>query len=146
MRIQLSIGFGNSLLFLQRIFHFLFLFAAGPKDTPMEFVWEQTYDAKTGKGMPDLWVKPSLQFGSWKCCCSQKILLLPIHYSFCLGSKICEMRCCWTSFDSYFVTLCESFNVLNKRFAVHKFSSLHTCIKNYTKIKANKPTLFLWFV
>ncbi|CAE6116829.1 unnamed protein product [Arabidopsis arenosa] len=27
---------------------------AGPKDTPMEFVWEQTYDAKTGKGMPDL--------------------------------------------------------------------------------------------
>ena len=28
--------------------------AAGPKDTPMEFVLEKTYDAKTGKGMPQL--------------------------------------------------------------------------------------------
>ncbi|GFZ04716.1 uncharacterized protein LOC130751595 [Actinidia eriantha] len=27
---------------------------AGPKDTPMDLVLEQTYDAKTGKGMPDL--------------------------------------------------------------------------------------------
>ncbi|KAL5796667.1 hypothetical protein ACOSQ2_001487 [Xanthoceras sorbifolium] len=27
---------------------------AGPKDTPMDLVWEKTYDAKTGKGMPDL--------------------------------------------------------------------------------------------
>ncbi|KAL0302536.1 UNVERIFIED_CONTAM: 50S ribosomal protein L24 [Sesamum angustifolium] len=26
----------------------------GPKDTPMEFVLEKTYDAKTGMGMPDL--------------------------------------------------------------------------------------------
>ncbi|GER56232.1 50S ribosomal protein L24 [Striga asiatica] len=26
----------------------------GPKDTPMELVLEKTYDAKTGKGMPDL--------------------------------------------------------------------------------------------
>lgn len=39
-------------IILGQILHFLF--AAGPKDTPMEFVWEQTYDAKTGKGMPDL--------------------------------------------------------------------------------------------
>ena len=48
-----------ALLFLHRIntwqnLFFFFFFAAGPKDTPMEFVWEQTYDAKTGKGMPDL--------------------------------------------------------------------------------------------
>uniref|UniRef100_A0A7C9E7S2 KOW domain-containing protein n=1 Tax=Opuntia streptacantha TaxID=393608 RepID=A0A7C9E7S2_OPUST len=28
--------------------------APGPKDTPMEFVLEKTYDAKTGKGMPQL--------------------------------------------------------------------------------------------
>ncbi|OWM86096.1 hypothetical protein CDL15_Pgr010920 [Punica granatum] len=27
---------------------------AGPKDTPMDVVLEKTYDAKTGKGMPDL--------------------------------------------------------------------------------------------
>ncbi|KVI03914.1 KOW-like protein, partial [Cynara cardunculus var. scolymus] len=27
---------------------------AGPKDTPIELVHEKTYDAKTGKGMPDL--------------------------------------------------------------------------------------------
>ncbi|CAH1417694.1 unnamed protein product [Lactuca virosa] len=27
---------------------------AGPKDTPMELVLEKTFDAKTGKGMPDL--------------------------------------------------------------------------------------------
>lgn len=27
---------------------------AGPKDTPMELVMEKTYDAKTGKGMPEL--------------------------------------------------------------------------------------------
>ncbi|XP_010412446.1 PREDICTED: uncharacterized protein LOC104698741 [Camelina sativa] len=27
---------------------------AGSKDTPIEFVWEQTFDVKTGKGMPDL--------------------------------------------------------------------------------------------
>ncbi|CAN4128035.1 unnamed protein product [Withania somnifera] len=27
---------------------------AGPKDTPMEVVMERTYDAKTGKGMPNL--------------------------------------------------------------------------------------------
>ncbi|KAI6674778.1 hypothetical protein NL676_002684 [Syzygium grande] len=27
---------------------------AGPKDTPMEHVLERTYDAKTGKGMPEL--------------------------------------------------------------------------------------------
>ncbi|KAL5702236.1 hypothetical protein ACHQM5_027477 [Ranunculus cassubicifolius] len=27
---------------------------AGPKDTPMELVMEKTYDALTGKGMPDL--------------------------------------------------------------------------------------------
>ncbi|XP_043690828.1 50S ribosomal protein L24-like [Telopea speciosissima] len=27
---------------------------AGPKDTPMELVVEKTYDAKTGKGMPEL--------------------------------------------------------------------------------------------
>ncbi|XP_042481055.1 50S ribosomal protein L24 isoform X2 [Macadamia integrifolia] len=27
---------------------------AGPKDSPMELVVEKTYDAKTGKGMPDL--------------------------------------------------------------------------------------------
>lgn len=27
---------------------------AGPKDTPMDLVMEKTYDAKTGKGMPDL--------------------------------------------------------------------------------------------
>ncbi|XP_028097137.1 uncharacterized protein LOC114297006 [Camellia sinensis] len=25
----------------------------GPKDTPMDLVFEKTYDAKTGKGMPD---------------------------------------------------------------------------------------------
>ncbi|GMP53318.1 hypothetical protein CsSME_00018806 [Camellia sinensis var. sinensis] len=25
----------------------------GPKDTPMDLVLEKTYDAKTGKGMPD---------------------------------------------------------------------------------------------
>lgn len=29
-------------------------YSAGPKDTPMELVFEKTYDAKTGKGMPDL--------------------------------------------------------------------------------------------
>lgn len=28
--------------------------AAGPKDTPMDFVLEKTYDKKTGMGMPDL--------------------------------------------------------------------------------------------
>ncbi|XP_038693645.1 50S ribosomal protein L24-like isoform X1 [Tripterygium wilfordii] len=28
--------------------------AAGPKDTPMDLVLEKTYDAKSGKGMPDL--------------------------------------------------------------------------------------------
>ncbi|KAM7253875.1 hypothetical protein ACFE04_031557 [Oxalis oulophora] len=28
--------------------------AAGPKDTPMEDVLERTYDAKTGKGMPEI--------------------------------------------------------------------------------------------
>ncbi|XP_044484533.1 50S ribosomal protein L24 [Mangifera indica] len=27
---------------------------AGPRDTPMDLVLEKTYDAKTGKGMPDL--------------------------------------------------------------------------------------------
>ncbi|EEF29408.1 mitochondrial ribosomal protein L24, putative [Ricinus communis] len=27
---------------------------AGPKDTPIDLVLERTYDAKTGKGMPDL--------------------------------------------------------------------------------------------
>ncbi|KAL8514844.1 hypothetical protein ACS0TY_013801 [Phlomoides rotata] len=27
---------------------------AGPKDTPMDIVLEKTYDAKTGKGMPNL--------------------------------------------------------------------------------------------
>ncbi|GAY40655.1 hypothetical protein CUMW_053630 [Citrus unshiu] len=27
---------------------------AGPKDTPMDLVMEKTYDAKSGKGMPDL--------------------------------------------------------------------------------------------
>ncbi|XP_058760131.1 uncharacterized protein LOC131633433 [Vicia villosa] len=27
---------------------------AGPKDTPMEHVYEKTYDAKTGRGMPEL--------------------------------------------------------------------------------------------
>ncbi|KAJ0054445.1 uncharacterized protein LOC116111031 [Pistacia vera] len=27
---------------------------AGPKDTPMDLVLDKTYDAKTGKGMPDL--------------------------------------------------------------------------------------------
>ncbi|KAJ4830462.1 hypothetical protein Tsubulata_025386 [Turnera subulata] len=27
---------------------------AGPKDTPVDLVLEKTYDAKTGKGMPDL--------------------------------------------------------------------------------------------
>lgn len=32
------------------------IFAAGPKDTPMELVLEKTYDPKTGMGMPDLWI------------------------------------------------------------------------------------------
>ncbi|KAJ0111715.1 hypothetical protein Patl1_03331 [Pistacia atlantica] len=40
------------------IYFGLFLFplflAAGPKDTPMDLVLDKTYDAKTGKGMPDL--------------------------------------------------------------------------------------------
>lgn len=33
---------------------FVSFFAAGPRDTPMDLVLEKTYDAKTGKGMPDL--------------------------------------------------------------------------------------------
>lgn len=32
---------------------YLFL-AVGPKDTPMDLVLEKTYDAKTGRGMPEL--------------------------------------------------------------------------------------------
>jgi len=28
--------------------------AVGPKDTPMDLVLEKTYNAKTGRGMPEL--------------------------------------------------------------------------------------------
>lgn len=35
-------------------FSILFVLAAGAKDTPLDHVLEKTYDAKTGRGMPDL--------------------------------------------------------------------------------------------
>lgn len=41
-------------LIISFLWMILFLFAAGPKDTPMDVVMERTYDPKTGKGMPDL--------------------------------------------------------------------------------------------
>ncbi|KAL6556465.1 hypothetical protein OROGR_005753 [Orobanche gracilis] len=39
---------------LWHFFHMVCRIQFGPKDTPMELVLEKTYDAKTGKGMPDL--------------------------------------------------------------------------------------------
>lgn len=45
---------GDCFCLLSDIHYSGLIFAAGPKDTPMDLVMEKTYDVKTGKGMPDL--------------------------------------------------------------------------------------------